>query len=182
MEIVDENIVVDFSEEDDLLPFSGNIKDSFYKIEHILDENNLSSSKLLVLKNTMEVVDYLVGLGNVQEQLVIDTALVYILLKHVDVNEKILVDYFNKFVISGAFDMVKNIDNFEFNSKLVFENRDHLYLSKIKVADYIFELKSFDNENDMRKSSIYRQVKIIIERYRTNLQKDLLNELLSIVE
>lgn len=181
MEFIDENIVVDFNDYDILLPFAGDLNRSFEKIEEIIDNNGFSGNKLLILRNIVEVVDYLAEQGNVQEQLVFDTAQLYIMLKYTAMEISKVQNYFGKYVVEGSKLMVENFENFELYMKNIFENSEFLYLSKIKIADYIFELKQFKSKSDMKKSVYYSQAQEILKKYGDVLQKGLINELKGVI-
>ena len=181
MEFIDEKVIVDFNDYDNLLPFMGDLKQSFSKIEEIIDKNGFSKDKLSILKNIVEVVDYLAEFGNVHEQLVFDTAQVYILFKFTALEIEKVEKYFSKYVLLGAKIMVENFHNFDLYMKNVFDNDEFTYLSKIKIADYIFELKSYKAKADMKKSMFYKQAQVIIDKFGDMSQKGLMNELKAIV-
>ena len=180
MDILNENITLDLTQEDDLLPFVGNIKDSFRIIERVLDENKLSSQKLDILKNITYVIDYLAEHGNVQEQLVFDTAQLYVFNKHTQADLNLTKDLFGKYAVEGAFVLSYQNENRTEYLKRIFENNDFLYLGKIKLADYIFEL-NLANSLNKKNNDLINEIKYVIEKYEDRMQKGLLNELKSLI-
>jgi len=182
MEIIDEKIIVDLSEQDDFLPFYGNIEETFSTIEEILDENGLSNKKLQILENISNVLDYLAGIGNVHEKLVFDTAQLYLMQKYVNLDSKLLKKYFSKYAVAGAKVLSEGFENTKKYIEQIFENRDFLYLSKIKIADYIFEAAELSKENKLANSVLLDEIQYVIDKYGSNSQQGLMNKLKSIVE
>ena len=64
--------------------------------------------------------------------------------------------------------------------KRIFENNDFLYLGKIKLADYIFEL-NLANSLNKKNNDLINEIKYVIEKYEDRMQKGLLNELKSLI-
>lgn len=172
MEIFEDNTIVDFDDYDIELPFAGNLKDSFLKIEEIIRVNKIENLKMQILKNIVGVVDCLATFGNVHEQIVFDTAQIYVLMKYTAINESKIKGYFGDISIAGAKIMVENFENFEVYLKNIFENEEYRYLAKIKIADYIFEINQKTNNTILKK-----QAREIIKRYGDKSQKGLINKL-----
>ena len=174
MDFIENNIFVNFDEYDNDLPFAGNLKDTFYKIEEIIDANRCEKNKLSVLKNIADVVDCLIDVGNVQERIVLDTAQLYVLIKHTGIDEEKIKSYFGNHVIDGAKLMLKNFNDIAINLRNIFENEKYLYLSKIKIADIIVELKAYQSYEEM-------EANIILEKFNHLSHKQLISKLSEII-
>lgn len=180
MELFDDVSNVDFSSDYFDLPFAGDIEASFDKIENLLKNERLENLKLAVLKNAAEVIELLTGFGNAYEELVLDTAQLYILAKLTKLNLDKAATYFDKYAIEGAKILANNTLLEEEYIKSVFENREYRYLAKIKIADYIFEIKE-NGKQRCKQSGKLDEIKKIINLYGEKSQKDLMKYLKEII-
>ena len=180
MELFDENSNFDFSEGYVDFPFAGDIETSYLKIEKLIDEHNLKQTKLNVLKNIMDVIDLLTGLGNGYEELLLDTAQLYILSKLTKIDLNSANKYFDKYAIEGAKILSNKILDKNEYIESVFENKEYRYLGKIKIADYIFELKEF-GKNKLKSLDKFDEIKLVVSKYENKSQKDLMKKLKEMV-
>lgn len=180
MELFDENSNYDFSEGYADLPFVGNFEKSYLKIEKLLNEHNEEKNKLKVLKNIIEVINLLMDIGNGYEELLLDTAQLYILLKHTGLDVNNVNKYFDKYAIAGSKILSeKSFDREEYINS-IFENKEYMYLGKIKIADYIFELQEFGKKN-LKDNGKLDEIKMVISKYEEKSHKDLMTKLKKMV-
>ena len=182
MEILNNNSVVELGEDYVELPFAGSVEESFNFVQAILDENNLSNLKLKVLENISNVVDILVEHGNVHENLVLDTAQLFIMAKHSGINLDCAKDFFGKHSIAAAKLILNDFHTIEKNIKYLFENEDYPFIAKIKIADIIFELKNLKTKSARKNHLAFKEAEFILATYEQNFQKGLINQLKLIIE
>lgn len=182
MEIFNDNTIIMLNEEYEQMPFAGNINDSFNLIQMILEDKNQSCKKQQIIENSSYIINLLAGIGNVQEMLVFDTALLFILAKYSNISLNNAKDYFGKFSIESAEALLKTYDNINDYLKSIFENEVYPYIGKIKLADTIYELKKFKSKANMKNSNVYKEAKNIVDTYSNYTHKKLIDELKLIIE
>lgn len=166
---------INFTENDDYMFCIGDVQESFEHIEKIISKNKKDNLKYDILKNMSSVIGDLVYKGSVYERLVLDTAQLYILKKISNIEINNLKEDFGEYAIMGA-EILSDFSSKDY-LKNVFENKQFLYLSKIKIADYIFELKQFESKEKMIESEVFKEVLFIKEKYGKFIKKELMNEL-----
>lgn len=154
------------------LPFSSNIDELFSRVLEILAKNNYQNKQDLIIKNTSAVLNLLINNGNTYESEVLETAMIYIVNKYCDIKIDEFKELFNNFSLAAAMELNK----FNGNLKVVFENDEYPYISKIKIADLIFELKENPKDKNIKSLS-----KSIIDEYKERTQKGLMNLLISML-
>lgn len=181
MEII--NNINDLTLNDEYIdvPFSGSIEESFNLIQMILEQNKKSDLKLAILDNISHVIDLLAGIGNTQESIVFDTAQLYILSKHSNINLNKAVRYFDEYSINGAKILSETRTEFDKKINMIFANNEYPYLGKIKMADLIYELMKIRNDINYKNHKAYDDAKQIILKFENKTQKDLLNALKALI-
>jgi len=179
MEVLNDNSFVDFNEEDIEIPFSGNIEASFLNVQKVLEENNQGKLKLEVLKSISSILNYLAEYGNVHENLVFETAQLYVLIKHSKLDLIKAEKYFAKFALEACADLIKKEKDIDEYITNIFENKKFTFISKIKIAELIYEL---ENQKIKAENEFYKEAVCVLSKYAQNSQKDLIEKLSFIIK
>ncbi len=180
LEILNNDTILFLNEENIDLPFIGNIDETFNELLRVLDINKMAEKKADVLKNTSSVIEMLVGIGNTHEKEVLDAAQAYILLKHTRLNDDVLKDYFGKYSIDAAKVLINSYSQPSEYYKAIFENDEFPYVSKIKLADYIYEINSQKETLKNIDTNLFEEINYVISNYENKTQKGLMQLLKSL--
>jgi len=181
LEILNNDTILFLNEENIDLPFAGSIDETFNELLRILDANKLVSKKTDVLKNTSSVLDLLAGVGNTHEKEVLDAAQAYILIKHTKLKTDVLNDYFGKYSIEAAKVLSQNHSQPSEYFEAIFENNECPYVSKIKLADYIYEIKTQKEKLGSIEPKLIEEINYVISNYENKAQKGLMQLVKSLV-
>ena len=87
--------------------------------------------------------------------------------------------YFAKFALDACAYLIKNSKDIEEYITNIFENQKFAFISKIKIADLIYEL---ENKKIKAENEFYKQAVYVLSKYAQNSQKDLIEKLSSIIK
>lgn len=168
-EIQDAGIEVFDAELDKVLTFPTTWKKTFKIIEKSLDDFCDDAKKTFILNKIINIIGLLVSYGGTEENIVLETAQLYILINESDAGFENLTQTYSKHIIESVRCLCqKELSQIK---EQVFENKNYRYLSKIKVAEYLFELVSND------KSHLF-EIDEIIKNYKGRCNKKLMNMLI----
>ena len=154
-------------EEWETLPFSKSWKKTFERIEQTLEGGVPESIKQQLMQKIQRMIELLVRVGETYEDVVINTAQLYLFAKDMNLNVYDFENFYSKFVIEGANLLING------SLKDVFENNEMLYLEKIKLAEYIVDL-----EERKTTSELLSEIDVVVKNYKSILNGELLEVLL----
>lgn len=151
-------------------PFLKTWKKTFKVIEQSLKDFGDEEKKDQILGKITNIINLLVRFGDTEEDLVLETAQLYIFVKEAGLDVEILRQSYSKFVIDGVCCLCQTeLENIK---KQVFENENYKYLGKIKIAEYLVELVSNASKGKLI------EVDEIIKLYKNKSNKKLMNMLI----
>ena len=156
-----------------LFPFSRTWKRTFETIEKALKELNNEQEKERVLQKVASIVNVLVRYGSTYEDVVLETAELYIFARETGIDATFFEQAYGKGMVESVVCLNNSLDS-ESKRKAVFENKEHRYLGKIKIADYIAEL--IQNNEPPKKYLL--EIDKVIETYSQNSHKALMKMLI----
>ncbi len=166
-----DGVSVMIGDEFDDFPFLGNSSQTFLSVQEILKNINFAGADL-VLENISVVLGILAEVGNVQESLVFDTAQCYVLAKYAGLDAAKQNKNFGKHAIFAAQILLKTSNLVE-----IFENENYAFVSKIKMADLIFEILKKVNFDQAK-----QEAEFVVKNYDQKTQKDLMQMLKSVAK
>lgn len=129
------------------MPFAENWKETYdFAKKHIEDNFNKKLASHMV-DDIKAVLYYLVHDGNAYEDMVLNTAVLYLLVKKTGYNINLIEKDYDKFTYEGI-KLLLDRENPDY-LKNIFENDDFAYLNKIKLAEYIATLNKLSNSEDV---------------------------------
>ena len=158
---------VDAIEEWETLPFSKSWKKTFERIEQTLEGGVPETIKNQLLNKIERMVELLVRVGETYEDIVINTSQLYLFSKEMKLNVYDFENFYSKYVIEGTNLLING------SLKEIFENKDMLYLEKIKLVDYIVEL-----ESGKTSPQLLSEIDAVVKNYKSILNDELLEVLL----
>ena len=115
-----------------------NWKKTFKTIELSLKDFGDDSNSAQILSKITNMINVLVRYGLVSEDIVLETAQLYVFIKEAGLDIEVLKQSYSEFVIEGVSCLcMQNLNDIKTH---VFENEKYRYLGKIKIAEYIVEL------------------------------------------
>ena len=157
--------IIDLTENWENLPFAYDWQETF---NFINNQSNITE-KEHILNKIANVVYLLITDGNTYESVVLNTAQVYLFVKHTKCNVNIFKDICSKFVLDGAKFLLENSNDF----KTVYDSKEFPYLYKISIAEFIYLL-----ENNEFVPNTISKIDLLISNYQLNSQKGLMNHLI----
>ena len=155
-------------EEWETLPFSKNWKKTFEQIEQTLEGGVPENVRAKLISRIERMIDLLVRVGETYEDIVINTAQLYLFVKEMNLNVRDFESFYSKYVILGVELLAKG------SLKEIFENKDMLYLEKIKLAEYIVLLQDGETVAELSK-----EIDAVVKNYKSILNSDLLEVLMN---
>ena len=155
-------------------PFADTWKKTYSAIEQSLGEFGDLTEKEKILEKVAGIVNVLVRYGSTYEDIVLETAQVYIFCKESQLNPNDFANVFGKYVILGANCLNQKLDSEE-KMKQVFENAEMRYLGKIKIAEYILDL-IFNGED---KEKLLFEIDTVLNKYKDRSHKGLIKILIT---
>lgn len=155
-------------------PFADTWKKTYSAIEQSLEEFGDLTEKERILKKVAGLVNVLVRHGSTYEDIVLETAQVYVFSKETGIDPNEFANVFGKYVILGAKCLNQKLDNEE-SMKSVFENAEMRYLGKIKIAEYIIDLVF--NGNDSKE--LLFEIDAVLNKYKDKTHKGLVKILIT---
>ena len=125
------------------------------------------------------LVEILVKHGNVIEDVVLKTAILYFFVKKTGFNIDELAKTYSKPVINGITVLIGNLSkpqNDYLNS--VFSNNNYAYLGKIKLAEYIIKLESYKQDSSVIQQNKLAEIDQVILNYAGHTHKNLMQLLI----
>ena len=165
-------VVFDVSQ-NELFPFSKTWKKTFETIEKSLKLLDDEQEKERILQKIVSVVNVLVRYGTTYEDVVLETAELYIFARETGIDESFFKQSYGKEMVESIVCLNKALDSEE-KRKAVFENQKHRYLGKIKIADYIVEL----TQTGSISKEYLSEIDEVIESYNQNSHKALMKMLI----
>lgn len=129
------------------MPFTGNWKETYYFAKNYIKDNFNKKLSSAMVDNIRAVLYYLVHNGNAYEDLVLNTAILYLLVKKTGYDINLIQKNYDKFTYEGV-KLLLDRENPDY-LKNTFENDDFAYLNKIKLAEYIASLNKLTNSKDV---------------------------------
>lgn len=158
------------------MPFSDKWLETFDFVKNYISENiskNLASN---MVDEIQAVLYTLVHDGDTNEDMVLKTALLYLLAKKTGYNIDLVKKDYDKFTFKGA-KLLLDRENPDYLNN-VFLNDDYAYLNKIKLAEYIVSLNRLKSSKDIvertRKTKLIQHV---IKTYEGKTHRGLMNML-----
>lgn len=174
MQINDELVdAFDITNNEDF-PFSNTWKKTYNAIEKSLQEFGDLTERERILKKVAGMVNVLVRHGTTYEDIVLETAQVYIFSKETNLDALQFENAFGRYVVEGAKVLNQEL-NTDDKVAQVFENKEMRYLGKIKIAEYIVELVL---NSDVSKR-LLSEIDTVINKYEKNTHKGLMKILVA---
>ena len=151
------------------MPFSKKWKDVFACIENVLGNKVSVNRKEQILNKIAQIVHTLVTQAHVYEDIVLNTAQLYIFAKETNFDFHDFEERCGKYVIEGVEMLLSN------DLKVIFENTSLLYIATIKIAEYLIELT--ENKNN---KTLVSEVKKVVKQYGLRLNKKIIASLVEI--
>ncbi len=159
--------------ENELFPFSKTWKKTFEAIEKSLTEINNETEKERILQKVSNIVNVLVRYGTTYEDLVLETAQLYIFAKEAKIDANVFEKVYGKGMVESIFSLNNTLET-EAKQQDVFENQKHKYLGKIKIAEYIGELITRENIS----KELLEEIDMVIKNYKERSHKGLMKMLI----
>ena len=169
MENTELDINVDATDEWEYLPFAKEWKETFEQIQTVLSDSVTANQKERILTYVAKIVHTLVTKGDTYEDIVLQTAQIYVFAKETGFDISPLESYYPSYIIKGARALLSN------DLKSIFENQELLYLGKIKIADYLVQLSE---EHAKTNRTLISEVKKVIKTYGEKTHKKLVKLLI----
>ena len=174
MQINDEVVdAFDITNNEDF-PFADTWKKTYDAIERSLQEDTDLRDKERILEKIAGLVNVLVRYGTTYEDIVLETAQVYVFSKEAGVDASNFERIFGKYVIEGAKCLNQKLDTEE-KIKSVFENAEMKYLGKIKIAEYIIDLVL----NGKDSKDLLIEIDAVLNKYKDKSHKGLIKLLIA---
>ena len=161
--------------ENELFPFSKTWKKTFEAIEQSLKVINNEQEKERILQKVSNIVNILVRYGTTYEDLILETAQLYVFSREAGLDPKTFEKAYGKSIVESVICLNNSLDSEE-KRKAVFENEKHRYLGKIKIADYLVELAERPSISAEYKLEIDEVIKNYENRSHKGLMKMLITE------
>ena len=161
--------------ENELFPFSKTWKKTFEAIEKSLQEINNEAEKERIMQKVSNIVNVLVRYGTTYEDIVLEIAELYVFARETRIDPKFFEKPYGKGVVEAVICLNNALDTEE-KRKAVFENQQHRYLGKIKIADYLVELAERPSISAEYKLEIDEVIKNYENRSHKGLMKMLITE------
>ena len=169
--------------EDDWLTLSfndGEWKTILASAEEYINKNINKKLATTMLTEIKAVLYTLVHDGNAYEDVVIETALLYLLTKKAILSFENLEEVYPDF-ITKAVAILLDYKNPEYLNN-IFNSEDYPYLNKIKLSELIVKLKNLDKEKDLEKQKEKTsEAKTIVKKYDGLTHKGLMESLKSLI-
>ncbi len=162
-----ENTYVNAIESDLIEPFSKTWKNTFQLIKSTIDSIADEQKSLVVTNKISEMVNILIRNAEVYEDVVLNTAQLYVFAKETGINISDFSDVYSQIVIDGCKNLLSN------NNDNIFGVSSFRYLEKIKLAELIYEVK-----NNAGSQILKQEIDYIIQNYSKYLNVKLLNILI----
>lgn len=159
--------------ENELFPFSKTWKKTFEAIEKSLKELNNESEKERILQKVSNIVNVLVRYGTTYEDIVLETAELYVFASEAKIDPKFFERAYGKGMVESVVSLNKELDTDE-KLKEVFENQKHKYLGKIKIANYLVEMA----QNESISKEYIAEIDAVIKNYKERSHKGLMKMLI----
>lgn len=159
--------------QNELFPFSKTWKKTFETIEKSLKVINNEQEKERILQKVASVVNVLVRYGTTYEDVVLETAELYVFARETGLDASFFKQSYGKEMVE-SIDCLNNSLDSEEKRKAVFENPKQRYLGKIKIADYIVEL----TQNKVHSKQYLLEIDKVIDVYNQNSHKALMKMLI----
>ena len=172
--LTDEVDVFDVSENEDF-PFAKTWKKTYEAIEGALNDFGKSDEKERILNKVSHIVNVLVRFGTTYEDLVLETAEVYVFSKEANLNAEDFEKTFGRYVVDGIKALNQPL-NSHAKMKEVFDNKEFRYLGKIKIAEYLVDLVLNDSVSKEYLDEIDDVIKVYGNRVHRKLMKMLIEE------
>ena len=160
--------------ENELFPFSKTWKKTFEAIEESLKELNDEIEKERILQKVLNIVNFLVRYGTTYEDIVLETAELYIFSREAKIDPIFFEKSYGESIVDSVI-CLNNDLNTEEKRKNVFENPNHRYLGKIKIADYLVEL----TQNESLSKEYIQEIDEVIKNYKERSHKALMKMLIA---
>lgn len=132
----------------EFMPFAKTWRKTFECIEACFDAEKVNEeTKDKVLTKIVKIVKILVEDGDTYEDIVINTAQLYIFAKEFNFSSDDISSLGGRFVAEGVKTLLTN------DIKAIFENKDMLYLGKIKIAELVVKFVD-DSLSEFEKTQI----------------------------
>lgn len=171
--LTDEVDVFDITENEDF-PFAKTWKTTYETIEASLNDYGDEKEKERILKKISHIVNVLVRFGNTYEDIVLETAELYVFAKEAGLDSTMFENVYGKHVSKGVQILCQDAEN-EQRLKDIFENREIRYLAKIQVAEYLvdFVLKKSSSKK------FIEEVDYVLNNYGKRVHKNLMDMLIA---
>lgn len=156
-------------------PFSNTWKKTYEAIEQSLNEFGDEKEKNRILDKVAKMVNILVRNGNTYEDIVLETAQLYIFSKESEIDADIFEKTYGKYVVQGVKCLNQKLNSNEALEN-VFKNQEMRYLSKIKLSEYLIELSSRGSVSKELLEEIDEVIKIYNQSTHKGLMKLLIEQ------
>lgn len=172
--LTEEVDVFDVSENENF-PFAKTWKKTYEAIEWSLNGFGEPDEKERILRKVSHIVNVLVRFGTTYEDLVLETAEVYVFSKEANLNAEDFEKSYGKYVVEGIKALNQPLST-KAKMKEVFENKEYKYLGKIKIAEYLVDLVLNESISNEYLKEIDDVIKVYENRVHKNLMKMLKEE------
>lgn len=167
-----ENMNIGVNLEWDNLPNLFNWKDLLSNIEITLVENLPESEKNFIFQKIHKLVYTLVSHGDVYENIVIETAMLYLFAKYTKIEVDSFAEFYHKKIVEGVNVLISSTAS---NLETVFERTEIVYLGKIKLSEYLVEI----NDGEQLSRELIDEIDMVISKYQGKTHADLMNLLIN---
>ncbi|MBQ9792818.1 MAG: hypothetical protein IJW32_03665 [Clostridia bacterium] len=155
------------------MPFTGNWKETYYFAKNNIKDNFNKKLASHIVDDIKAVLYHLVHDGNTYEDMVLNTAVLYLLVKKTGYDINLIQKKYDKFTYEGV-KLLLDRENPDY-LKNTFENDDFAYLNKIKLAEYIASLNKLTNSKDVvEKTRKKKLVEYVVKTFEGKTHRGLM--------
>lgn len=155
------------------MPFTDKWLETYTFVKQHINTNYSKSKASKIIDEIKAVIYTLVHDGNTSEDMVLNTALLYLFVKHSEYNLDLLKDQYSNFVIDGVSFLLRTKNNVS-NLNYVFDNKEYTYLNKIKLSEIIVALKFLKTNVNLEKNNLLDYASTIVDRYEGKTHRGLM--------
>ena len=173
MSIFKKDNLLDFGE-DFVLPFTNEWKKTYGYAMRKIEESSKNFEQVKFQLDS--VLNVIIKDGQVYEDVVLKTTILYFLAKNNFVDVEELKQNYSEIILENIEILLNDSNNKALDE--IFLNKKYAYLNKIKLAELIALLNNTDNNKIINKIKLLTQVNTIIKNYKAKTHKKLMTMLI----
>ena len=150
----------------------GRWKRTYRTIEATLKDIDEPETNEIILNKIASMINVLVRYGDATEDLVLEIAQLYIFSKEANIEPETFETSFGHKVVEAIKLLNQNLTS-KASQESVFENRDFVFLYKVKLAEYISDLIMANYTDEL-----IEEIDLIIKNFEGKTQKGLMKKLI----